>query len=67
MTDKKSLALKDTKGKAKISLIPMDLLRDLLIPTYLEGIEKYERDSCRKGFLMSDMYDALQRHLIKFY
>jgi hypothetical protein len=61
------IAPKDKKGKARISLIPMDILRDLAIPGYEEGCEKYERESWRKGFPISDLFDACQRHLIKFF
>jgi len=49
-----------------MSLIPLDLLMDLLPPAYEEGIVKYYRDSWREGFPISIMHDALLRHLTAF-
>ncbi len=62
-------APKDNKkeGKPQMSLLPMDLLQELLVPAYEEGLQKYFRESWRLGFKMSDMMDALQRHITKFY
>ena len=54
-------------GKARMSLIPMDILRDLAVPGYEEGCEKYEVESWRKGFPIADLFDACQRHLTAFF
>lgn len=55
------------ENKHKMSEIPLDLLADLLCPAYKVGCEKYYRYSWRKGFLYSDMFDAAQRHMEKFF
>lgn len=64
-----TLAPKDAHkdGKPMVSLIPMDLLIEFLEPAYREGVQKYERESWRRGFVMSDLYDATQRHLKAFF
>jgi hypothetical protein len=55
------------ENKAKMSAIPLDLLRDYLLPAYAEGWVKYYRESWRGGFKTSDMFDALQRHSTKYF
>ena len=55
------------EAKPQMSLLPMDLLQELLVPAYEEGLQKYFRESWRLGFKTSDMMDALQRHLTAFY
>lgn len=55
------------ENKPQMSLIPLDLLTELLEPAYREGLLKYERESWRKGFKVSVMMDAVLRHLSKFY
>ena len=50
-----------------MSLLPLDLLVPILEPAYREGVEKYERESWRKGFHVSKMFDATMRHLMAFY
>lgn len=55
------------EGKPSISLIPMDILVDFLLPAYEEGVTKYEKESWRQGFLVSDMVDAAMRHMNAFY
>ena len=65
----KSLAPKNYKeeDKPKVSLIPLDLLIELLVPAYEEGIQKYKRESWRLGFTTTVMMDACLRHLISFF
>ena len=55
------------EGKPRASLIPWDILIEYLTPAYEEGIIKYVRESWREGFKVTDMYDALQRHLTAFF
>jgi len=55
------------EGKPRMSLIPMDLLKQYLVPAYEEGIIKYERESWRVGFGTSVMVDAMLRHIEAFY
>jgi hypothetical protein len=50
-----------------MSLLPLDVLQEFLIPAYMEGLEKYWRDSWRKGFKTSVMIDAALRHIEAFY
>ena len=57
----------EQEGKPKMSAIPLDLLRDFLLPAYEEGFVKYFRESWRKGFKTSDMFDACQRHLTQYF
>jgi len=66
---KVALAPKNFKeeDKPQVSLLPMDLLVPMLEPAYRHGIDKYERESWRKGFIMSKMMDAALRHLFAFY
>ncbi len=65
----KKTAPKNTllENKSKTSLLPFDILQELLTPAYFEGTLKYERESWRLGFPASKMMDACLRHLIKFY
>ena len=69
MEDKKDKAPKNNvqENKSQMSLIPLDILSDILVPTYMEGLIKYSRESWRKGFLMSTMMDSTQRHLSAFF
>jgi hypothetical protein len=60
-------APKDTKGKTDLSTIPLDLIDELLEPTYAEGVIKYKKDSWKEGFPVSVLYSALRRHLNQFY
>lgn len=55
------------EGKARMSLIPKDILREFVVPAYEEGILKYERDSWRRGFKVSEMMDACERHMEAFF
>ena len=57
----------DEEGKPKVSLLPMDVLIEYLVPAYEEGLKKYSRESWRGGFYVSDLFDALQRHLSAFF
>lgn len=54
------------EGKARITLLPMDILTEYLVPAYEEGLIKYERESWRRGFLVSEMIDASLRHIYAF-
>jgi len=55
------------EGKPRMSLIPLDILEELLVPAYEEGIIKYKRESWRKGFNTSVMVDASLRHINEFF
>jgi dATP/dGTP diphosphohydrolase, N-terminal len=55
------------EGKPRPSLLPMDVLINYLCPAYEEGLIKYKRESWRRGFLVSDMFDAADRHLSNFF
>jgi len=55
------------EGKARLSLLPMDILKRYLVPAYEEGVIKYRRESWRQGFLVSDLADAALRHIEEFY
>ena len=55
------------EGKTRMSLLPLDILSEMLCPAYEEGVKKYEKDSWRKGFLLSIMMDACLRHLTAFF
>ena len=57
----------EAENKQQMSLIPLDVIADMLCPAYEEGLEKYHRESWRKGFKQSVMMDACQRHLRKFF
>jgi len=50
------------EGKPRPSLLPMDILIDFICPAYEEGDIKYERESHRRGFPVTDLIDALDRH-----
>lgn len=60
-------APKDTQGKDKMSLLPMDIYREFVILAYEEGLLNHWRDSWREGFPISDMYEALERHMERFF
>lgn len=55
------------EGKPRPSLIPFDVLIKHLCPAYEEGLIKYQRESWRLGFLISNLFDAAIRHLNAFY
>ena len=55
------------ENKSQMSLIPLDILREILVPAYMEGLIKYSRESWRKCFLLSTMMDSAQRHLSDFF
>ncbi len=50
-----------------MSLLPLDVLTELLVPAYEEGLQKYYRDSWRKGFDINVLMDATLRHLTSFF
>jgi len=64
---KDDVAPKDIIEKSDLSTIPLDLLDELLDPTYAEGLFKYYKESWRKGFPISVLYSALRRHLNQFF
>ncbi len=55
------------EGKPDLSLLPMDLLEEYLVPAYQEGLLKYRRESWRLGFPVSVMMAAAMRHMVKFF
>lgn len=55
------------EGKARMSLIPIDILAKYVTPAYEEGLLKYERESWRLGFNTSVLFDAAQRHQEAFF
>lgn len=55
------------EGKARLSLLPLDVLSKYLVPAYEEGIKKYQRESWRGGFHTSVMIDTALRHIEDFY
>jgi hypothetical protein len=55
------------ENKPKPSLIPFDICIEYDEPAYQEGLIKYYRESWRKGFPISEMYDAAVRHLEQFF
>jgi len=57
----------DADGKVKASLIPWDILMEFLPPAYEEGLIKYEKESWRRGFKVSQMFESATRHLTTFY
>jgi hypothetical protein len=57
----------EVEKKTRFSLLPWDIIANLVTPAYEEGTLKYVRESWREGFQMSVMYDAAQRHINAFY
>ena len=56
---------KDTKGKAKISLVPMQILKDVAeVREY--GVKKYGSVDSWKEVPIEDYRDALFRHLLEY-
>ncbi len=55
------------EGKPEPSLLPIDLLIEVLEPAYQEGLIKYYRESWREGFLTSTMFNSTLRHLVAFF
>ena len=56
---------KDTKGKAKISLVPMQILTDVAeVRAY--GVKKYGSVDSWKEVPIEDYRDALLRHIIEY-
>lgn len=53
--------------KPRMSLVPLDLIEELLPPAYEEGTEKYLQESWRLGFSQSKIFDSLQRHANAYY
>lgn len=59
-------ALKYNQGKPRISLCP-SWLRIMMVRALEYGCVKYFQESWRKGFKVSDMYDATNRHMDSFF
>lgn len=59
-------APKDVSGKPMPTLLPMDILLEFVEPAYQEGVQKYVRESWRRGFNVTDLIDAMFRHVNKF-
>ena len=57
--------VKHDEGKPILSLISSDALEELA-KVLSFGAKKYEDHNWRKGFKWSRIYDAAQRHLIKY-
>jgi len=55
------------ENKPKPSLLPLDICLEFDEPAYQEGLIKYYRESWRKGFPISEMFDATVRHLKQFF
>lgn len=64
----KQTAPKDHLKEKKLdpSLLPMDVLIKYVVPAYQEGLQKYERESWRRGFHTSTLLAACQRHLAAY-
>lgn len=62
-------APKDAKkdGKPTVSLLPQDILMEYVVAAYEEGLIKYERESWRRGFVVSELIDAERRHVKAFF
>ena len=58
---------KENKEKPRMSVLPMDILQELLLPALEEGEIKYYRNSYREGFKVSEVMDSCQRHLTEFF
>lgn len=54
------------EDKPDMSLIPLDVLAELLVPTMQVGVKKYWRDSWRDGLRTSELHASLLRHLKAF-
>jgi hypothetical protein len=55
------------EGKPQLSLIPLDVITKHVVPAYMEGVIKYERESWRRGFKTSVLVDAALRHITAFF
>lgn len=62
----KEHAIKYNTGKLLVHLCP-PFLRNMMISALAYGTKKYFKDSWRAGFLVSDMYDATNRHMDAFF
>lgn len=54
-------------NKLPVHLNPQDLINKYLTPAYQEGVIKYEEGSWRRGFPISELMDAVDRHKEKFF
>jgi len=52
--------------KPDLSLIPYDLINEMLLPAYEEGLQEYYRDSWKLGFPVLKLCAAALRHLFAF-
>lgn len=59
-------AKRSDKGKIRYSLLPWDVVREL-VKVYEFGCGKYDKDNWKKGMSWSRVYDSLMRHLQSFW
>lgn len=59
-------ALRFNEGKLKWSLLPWDAL-SVLVRHYMMGAKKYAPRNWEKGMSYTETYEALMRHLQKWY
>jgi hypothetical protein len=62
----KETAIKYNTDKLRVHLCP-PFLRNMMISALEYGCKKYFENSWRKGFLVSDMYSAANRHMDAFF
>lgn len=55
------------ENKSQVSLVPIDILVEMLEPAYREGLIKYDRESWRLGFQSTVMFDAAMRHFMAWF
>jgi Domain of unknown function (DUF5664) len=58
-------AIKETGGKPPIALVPPELIL-AAAEAFGYGAQKYSAHNYRKGLPVSEIYSALQRHLLAF-
>ena len=55
------------ENKSQVSLVPINILVEMLEPAYREGLIKYDRESWRLGFQSTVMFDAAMRHFMAWF
>lgn len=66
MGDSLDEAKRYDKGKVRYSLLPWDVIREL-VKIYEYGYDKYGKDNWKKGMSWSRVYDSAMRHLQSFW
>ncbi len=61
----KEQAMRDNKGKLRVSLVPPEAIR-LLAGIYQAGTRRYPDNNWRKGQPVTQSLDSLLRHLLEF-